>query len=38
MEEGEKSFFRLLRKTNVDANWLWDQIIGAIITDSLYKV
>ena len=37
MEEGEKAFFHLLRKANVDANWTWDQTMRAIITDPLYK-
>lgn len=36
-EEGEKAFFHLLRKANVDANWTWDQTMRAIITDPLYK-
>ena len=37
MEDGEKAFFHLLRKANVDANWTWDQTMRAIITDPLYK-
>ena len=38
VEEGEKTFFYLLKKANVDANWPWDQSMRAITTDRLYKV
>jgi pre-mRNA-processing factor 40 len=37
VEDG-KVFFHFLWKTNVDANWTWDQIMRAIIADPLYKV
>ena len=37
LEDREKTFFHLLRKANVDANWTWDQTMRAIITDPLYK-
>ena len=37
MEDCEKAFFHLLRDANFDANWTWDQIMQAIITDPLYK-
>jgi len=35
--QGERAFFHLLRKENVDANWTWDQTMRAIIIDPLRK-
>jgi len=35
--EGERAFFHLLRKENVDANWTWDQTIRAIVIEPLRK-
>ena len=37
MEDGGKPFFHLVRKANVDADWVWDQTIRVIITSLLYK-
>jgi len=35
--QGERAFFRLFRKENIDVNWAWDQAMRAIITDPLYE-
>ena len=37
MEDGEKAFFHLLRKANIDTEWAWDQTMRAIVTGLLYE-
>ena len=36
-EDGEKASSHLLRKANVDANWIWVQTMRATTTSPLYK-